>query len=174
MRGGLGSVVSVRRQLEKKLPAHRRIGLQDPVSSAKDRAEHAVAALLEGADTRVWWSLSDDFRRLAEVAPRAFMRAVDSALDPPDKPLLSLFRSEPGPMATQEYLADLLWTLEMLARDADLMPQAARLLARLVAETPPRLTGNRPDSSLRQVFVSRFPQTYAPLSRRFEVIDRWT
>ena len=71
-------------------------------------------------------------------------------------------------MATQEYQADLLWALEMLAWDADLMPQAARLLARLAAETPPRRTGNRPDSALRQVF----PQTYAPLSRRFEVIDR--
>ena len=142
------------------------------VSSAKGRAEHAVAALLEGADTRVWWSLSDDFRRLAEVAPRAFMRAVDSALDPPDKPLLSVFRSEPGPLFTQEYQPDLLWALEMLAWDADLMPQAARLLARLVAETPPGRTGNRPNSALRQVFVSWVPQTYAPLSRRFEVIDR--
>ena len=147
-------------------------GAAGAVSSAKDRAEHAVAALLEGADTRVWWSLSDDFRRLAEVAPRAFMRAVDAALDPPDKPLLSVFRSEPGPMATQEYQADLLCALEMLAWDADLMPQAALLLARLVAETPPRRTGNRPDPALRQVFVSWFPQTYAPLSRRFEVIDR--
>ena len=131
-----------------------------------------MAALLEGADTQVWWSLSDDFRRLAEVAPRAFMRAVDGALDPPDRPLLSVFRSEPGPMTTQEYQADLLWALEMLAWDADLLSQAARLLARLTAETPPRRTGNRPDGSLRKVFLSWIPQTYAPLARRFEVVDR--
>ena len=130
------------------------------VSSAKDRAEQAIVALFEGADARVWWSLSDDFRRMAEVA-RTFMRAVDRALDPPDKPLLSVFRSEPGPLTTQEYQADLLWALEMLAWDADLMPQAARLLARLVAEMRPSRTGNRPDTALRQVFLSWFPQTYA-------------
>lgn len=142
------------------------------VPAAKNHAVAAVAALLEGADTQVWWSLSDDFRRLAEVAPRAFMRAVDGALDPPDRPLLSVFRSEPGPMTTQEYQADLLWALEMLAWDADLLSQAARLLARLAAETPPRRTGNRPDGSLRKVFLSWIPQTYAPLARRFEVVDR--
>ena len=147
-------------------------GAARAVSSPKARAEQAVTALLDGADTRLWWSLSHDFRRLAEVAPNAFMRAVDTALDPPDRPLLSVFRSEQGPMTTQEYQADLLWALEMLAWDADMLPQAARLLARLVAETPTRRTGNRPGASLRRVFLSWYPQTYASLSRRFEVIDR--
>jgi transcriptional regulator with XRE-family HTH domain len=142
------------------------------VTSPDRRAEAAVARLLGGADERLWWSLHEDLRRLAEVSPKAFLRAVDDALAPPAKPLLALFRSEPGPLTTQEYQSDLLWALELLAWSEDLLPRAALLLARLSAEDPGGRTLNRPASALRRVFLAWYPQTYAPLGRRLEVIDR--
>jgi transcriptional regulator with XRE-family HTH domain len=144
------------------------VNITDPAR----RADAAVATLLGNADERLWWSLSEDLQRLAEVSPKSFMRAVDNALLPPAKPLMALFRSEQGPMTTQEYQANLLWALELLAWSEELFPRAGILLARLVAEDPGGRTGNRPASALRRVFVSWYPQTYAPLARRLDVIDR--
>ena len=144
------------------------VNITDPAR----RAEAAVTKLLGKADERLWWSLSEDLQRLAEVSPKGFMRAVDDALSAPNKPLMALFRSEQGPMTTQEYQSHLLWALEALAWSEDLLPRAGLLLARLAAEDPGGRTGNRPASALRRVFVSWYPQTYAPLARRLDVIDR--
>jgi len=134
------------------------------------RADQAVRKLLHAADSELWWSLSDDFRRLAEASPRSFLEAVEAGLDSRQQPVMSLFRSDDGFITETEYLSDLLWALEMLARSPDHLRPAALLLARLDAVDPGGRWGNRPGASLRRIFVSWMPQTYATPQQRLKVI----
>ncbi len=89
------------------------------VADASHRSAAAVRVLLEFADERRWWSLSNDFRRLAEAAPDAFLSAIESALAADPSPMASLFRSDEGFMHASEYLADLMWALEILCWSPD-------------------------------------------------------
>ncbi|WP_179166300.1 helix-turn-helix domain-containing protein [Azospirillum agricola] len=141
------------------------------VTNAARRAEDAVRTLLRGADERLWWSLSGDFSRLAEAAPRAFLEALDEALDAPEDPLRALFRSEEALLGPSEYLADLLWALEMLAWNQDYLARAAQLLARLAERDPGGRMTNRPSASLRRIFLVWNPQTHASEEDRLRVLD---
>jgi hypothetical protein len=138
------------------------------------RADRAVRKLFEEADARLWWSLRRDFKRLAEASPAAFLEAVETGLDSDDPPIMSLFRSEDGFLMGTEYLSQLLWALEMLARSPDYLKRAALLLAHLDQVDPGGTWGNRPAASLRQIFVPWCPQTYATSKRRLKVIDAIT
>ena len=135
------------------------------------RADEAVRKLLHEADAELWWSLSGDFRRLAEASPKAFLDAVEAGLDRAQQPIMSLFRSDDGLLTSTEYLSDLLWALEMLARSPDHLRQAALLLARLDAVDPGGQWGNRPGASLRRILLSWLPQTYATPQQRLKVVD---
>ena len=142
------------------------------IANATKRADRAVKKLLGTADAQRWWSLSEDFRRLAEASPSAFLEMVEAGLDGEDRPIMSLFRSDEGFISRTEYLAGLLWALEMLARSPDYLMSAALLLARLDEVDPPGgKWGNRPAASLRRIFVSWSPQTYATPEQRLKVID---
>ncbi|WP_231138544.1 XRE family transcriptional regulator [Cupriavidus metallidurans] len=134
--------------------------------------DRAVRKLFNDADAALWWSLSSDFRNLAEAAPDAFLDAIDRGLEGTDPPIASLFRSDEGLFHPNEYLSELLWALEMLARSRDYLGAAATLLARLHEIDPGGKWSNRPFASLRRIFVTWLPQTYATASERLKVIDR--
>ncbi len=85
---------------------------------------------------------------------------------------MSLFRSDEGLIHTTERLSNLLWALEMLARSPTYLFQAASILARLDELDPGGQWANRPFASLRQIFVTWSPQTYATSAQRLTVIDR--
>ncbi|KER73656.1 XRE family transcriptional regulator [Burkholderia cepacia] len=137
----------------------------------RTRADRVVRRLLDNAGAALWWSLSHDFTNLAEAAPSAFLDAVDAGLEGDDPPILSLFRSDEGMMYRTEYLANLLWALETLARSPDYLVKAALLLVRLHEIDPGGKWSNRPFPSLRRIFVSWSPQTYATPAERLKVID---
>ena len=50
------------------------------VRDAARRADAIVDKLLRNADQQRWWSLSPDFRLLAEASPGAFLSAIDAAV----------------------------------------------------------------------------------------------
>lgn len=164
--------VELRRGL---LEAMVALGVFPEMASGVGNASHvsarSVRKLIEGADERVWWSLSDDFRLLSEAAPREFFDAVDQALDRQPSPLKSLFRSDQGFLHPQEYLADLMWALEVHALSPDLLASAALLLARLADVDPGGKVANRPANSLRQIFLPWMPQTYANAEQRLQAMD---
>lgn len=137
------------------------------------RPAQAIRALLKAAPAELWWSLSRDFHNLAEAAPDVFLDALEDGLDGTAPAVLSLFRSDEGLMHPTEYLSNLLWALEMLARSRDYLTRVALLLARLDALDPGESRwGNRPGASLRRIFVIWSPQTYATPEQRLKVIDR--
>ena len=144
------------------------------IEDATRYADRAVKKLLGSADTRLWWSLSKDFRSLAEASPSAFLEGIEAGLEGDNPPIMSLFRSDQGVLSQTEYLADLLWALEMLARSPDYLARSAVLLAKLDEVDPGGQMGNRPASSLREIFVCWAPQTYAMPDQRLKVIDTIT
>lgn len=142
------------------------------VAGARRRADAIVAGLLRDADARRWWSLSDDFRLLAEASPEAFLRAIEDSLDQNDPPIRALFGQDGGGMFGREYLSDLMWALESLAWSPDWMPRVTHVLARLDAiDVTPRQYRNGPMNSLRKVHLLWRPQTCATQEQRIHAID---
>ena len=141
------------------------------ISDAARRAHFVVHKLLDKAPRSLWWSLSGDFRNIAEASPQQFLEALEVGLEGDDPPIMSLFRSDEAMLHPTEYLSNMLWSLEMLARSRDYLMSAALVLARLDAVDPGGKWRNRPSASLRRIFLPWFPQTYASLEERLKVID---
>lgn len=142
------------------------------VPDAPSRAAAIVRKLLVDADRQRWWSLSGEFRLLAEAAPKTFLDAVEHSLDQEDPPIRSLFGSDGDGPFDVEHLSDLLWALESLAWTPELMPRVSEVLARLDGlDNPPGKYTNRPGNSLRAIHVLWNPQTFASLDQRLAALD---
>lgn len=142
------------------------------VSDAARRADVIVAKLLRDADAQRWWSLSSDFRLLAEASPEAFLSAVEDSLDQEEPPISALFGHDEGGLFGSEHLSDLMWALEALAWSPDLMPRVTHALARLHAiDVKPRKYINGPMSSLGKIHLLWLPQTNASLEQRLRALD---
>jgi transcriptional regulator with XRE-family HTH domain len=147
----------------------------DKIRTAADaprRADAIVAHLLRNADTRRWWSLSGDFRLLAEASPDAFLTAIEDSLDQNDPPIGALFGHDDGGVFGTEHLSDLMWALEALAWSPDWMTRVTHVLARLDAiDVKPRKYINGPMNSLKEVHLLWSPQTYATQEQRIRALD---
>jgi DNA-binding XRE family transcriptional regulator len=144
------------------------------VPDGGQRAARIVRSLLVGADEQLWWSLSDDFRSLAEAAPEQFLRCVEEALDKEPSPLAPLFRSDEGFLLPREYLADLLWAIELLCWSPKHLLAGTSLLARLAEMDPGGHLDNRPHRSLTQILLPWAPETFATAQQRLQVMDAIT
>jgi hypothetical protein len=145
--------------------------------SAQAIASSAVRTVLDAANKnyRVWPSMASLLPLLAEAAPDRFLEAIEKGLSGPTPLLQSIFADKPGTdsMTTSSPHTYFLWALECLAWAPEYLPRAASALAKLAVLDEPRGTlVNRPDASLRRVFLCWYPQTYASLDQRLEVIDR--
>ncbi|MHA6894542.1 helix-turn-helix domain-containing protein [Ralstonia pseudosolanacearum] len=141
------------------------------VPNAARRADAIVHKLLQNADQQRWWSLSRDFRLLAEASPGAFLSAIEDSLDLSAPPIRVLFGTDEGVFGT-EHLSDLLWALESLAWSPELMSRVTYVLSRLDAiDTAPSRYANRPARSLREIHLLWIPQTYATLDQRLRALD---
>lgn len=142
------------------------------VPEAGRRADAVVSRLLRNADERRWWSLSRDFRLLAEASPDGFLSAIEDSLDMDDPTIGALFGQDDDGIFGTEHLSDLMWALESLAWSPDWMPRVTHVLARLDAiDTKPRRYSNGPSNSLREIHLLWIPQTYATLDQRLRALD---
>ena len=143
------------------------------VGDAPRRAKAIVERLLQGAEARRWWSLSNDFRLLAEASPEAFLDAIDDSLDQDDPPIAVLFGRDGDGMSGREHLSNLMWALETLAWSPDWMARVTHTLARLDAiDVQPRKLVNGPMNSLREIHLLWIPQTHATQDQRIRALDR--
>ncbi len=143
-----------------------------PCSGRRPAGRRHREQLLQNADQRRWWSLSHDFRLLAEASPSAFLTAVEDSLDQNDPPIGALFGHDEGGVFGAEHLSDLMWALESLAWSPEWMPRVTHLLARLDAiDTKPRRYSNGPARSLRKIHLLWSPQSYATLDERLRALD---
>ncbi|WP_372095083.1 multiprotein-bridging factor 1 family protein [Tistrella mobilis] len=142
------------------------------VTNAAQRVDLIVERLLRQADAQRWWSLSGDFRLLAEASPTAFLDAIDDSLDQNDPPIKVLFDEDgEGPMRSGP-LPGLMWALEALAWLPEYMLRVTHVLARLDAiDIKPRAVVNGPMNSLKAIHTIWCPQTRAPQALRMRALD---
>ncbi len=139
-----------------------------------DRLEHVdgqalasglVTALLHGEHAESSWSsLSRWLPELAEAAPDEFLAAAEE-LAGKDECSAHLFTSV-GPLAAGAEINHLLWALERLAWNPDLLARVAVLLGRLDQRDPGGNSNHRPSASLRRIFVPWHPGTSADRAQR--------
>lgn len=124
-----------------------------------------------GTDARLMASLQGALPLLAEAAPIPFVEAVAQLLEGGADAVAPLFRERTAFITPDARHTNLLWALETLAWDPDLLPRVAVLLTRLAAVDPGGKLTNRPVNSLREIFLPWLPQTNANLPKRLGVIE---
>ena len=108
---------------------------------------------------------------LAEAAPYPFVAVMEHFLRTDPMAMRSLFEERIVFISPESHHVWLLWALETLAWDADLLPRVTVLLARLAALDPGGKLSNRPISSLRNILLPWLPNTNADIEVRLRVLD---
>lgn len=140
------------------------------VSSPQTWIDLLVKDLLYKADWKKWSSLTDILPLLAEASPTSFLEAVEESLSADEPSIMEMF-SESGGITPSSAHTGLLWALEGLAWNPQLLGRATALLGELAKRDPGGKLCNRPISSLRDIFLLWLPQTFAPLEKRMEALD---
>ncbi len=142
-------------------------------ASGQERANRIVRRLLDKANNewRVWASMSYYLPLLAEAAPEVFLDSTEKGLAGDDPVLVNLFAEGKNSLFSSSPHTGLLWALERLAWHSHYLGHATLLLAKLARLDPGGRLGNRPDKSLRQIFVCWHPQTSADFEKRLRVLD---
>jgi len=130
-----------------------------------------VREVLGGADWVLWGSLDSLLPLLAEAAPGEFLNAVEDSLRSNPCPFDTLFAQEKTGVFGANYMTGLLWALETLAWDAELLTRVAVMLGSLAARDPGGNWGNRPANSLSTILLPWFPQTCAPIAKRKTAVE---
>lgn len=126
----------------------------------------AIRQILGGADWVIWGSLNSLLPTLAEAAPKEFLDSVDLALQRNPCPFDELFAQEGNGITGGNYLTGLLWALEGLAWDPDLLVRVCVLLAELASRDPGGTWANRPSNSLATILLPWLPQTLGTIEKR--------
>ncbi|WP_250454484.1 helix-turn-helix transcriptional regulator [Caballeronia sp. ATUFL_M2_KS44] len=142
------------------------------VTRCEPKVGFAIEKLLRNSDAALWWTLDAESPRLAEAAPREFLRALDDALGESPSPIVELFDEDDNPLFSSHHVNGLLWALEKLAWSPTLLGTVAYVLSDLAVLDPGGRQGNRPERSLRAIFLLWSPQTFASLDERLRILDR--
>jgi len=143
-----------------------------PVSTtAKAYVDNIVRELLNDADWKLWYSLSDILPLIAEASPSSFLEAAELSIFHEDTPIMGMFSETEGFITSSSAHPSLLWALEGLAWSSQLLGRVALILGKLAKLDPGGKLTNRPINSLRDIFLLWLPHTYAPIEQRLKVID---
>lgn len=141
---------------------------------SRDKAEVtsivAVREILSDADWMTWGSLNNFLPTLAEAAPNEFIEAVESALKLTPCPFDDLFSQEGNGVTGSNYLTGLLWALEGLAWDAELLVRVCVVLSELASHDPGGNWTNRPSNSLATILLPWLPQTLGSIEKRLVAV----
>lgn len=125
--------------------------------------------LLDDISAHRWYSLRDLLPYLAEASPEIFLEAVEESLKGSQPPLMELFVEE-GDFGGCPH-AGLLWALEGISWNLEYLHQVVLLLAKLSRLDPGGRWSNRPFNTLREIFLSWYPQTRASVEERLDLLD---
>lgn len=131
----------------------------------------AIREILGDASWKTWGSLNSLLPTLAEAAPKEFLDAVDRALQLESPPFIELFAQEGSGLTGGNYLTGLLWALEGLAWEPDLLVRVCLLLAELATHDPGGTWANRPSNSLATILLPWLPQTFASADKRIVAVQ---
>ncbi|MBY3258699.1 hypothetical protein HFO09_29765 [Rhizobium laguerreae] len=167
LRDGLASTLLMISQL------HSEIELEFSSERPSDFVERLVSEL-PGLydDYRVIMSLESQLPILMEAAPDPLLSALESLLEGHSAELTKAFDEGAGFGLFRSPMPDVLWALETVAWDPEILPRTADILARLAMIDPGGRYTNRPINSLREIFLAWNPGTNATLAERLAILDR--
>lgn len=125
-----------------------------------------VREIFRGADWVLWGSLNEQLPLLAEGSPGEFLGAIEDALLQDPCPFDTLFAQEGAGITGRNYLTGLLWALESLAWDEQLLVRTTLALGALAVRDPGGQWANRPANSLTTIFLPWLPQTTGTIDKR--------
>ena len=117
-------------------------------------------------DYRLLVSLQDQMALLAEAAPIPFLEALERLLEGDAMAIRPIFEEQKGLIGSHAYYYGVLWGLEVVAWDPQLLLRASVCLAKLAKIDPGGTVSNRPINSLREIFLSWSPNTGADAAQR--------
>ncbi|HLO98333.1 MAG TPA: hypothetical protein VK171_07040 [Fimbriimonas sp.] len=119
-------------------------------------------------------SMAPWFREMAEASPDEFLTALEKTIKGQPEKVASLFRDK-----SQDFFfggssahTTLLWALEILAWSPEHVTRVAIILAKLSHLDPGGRTANRPESSLRSIFIPWYPGTLADTKHRQDCLKK--
>jgi len=145
-------------------------GLDLPCNS-QTWVDNFVGEILSNADWKLWYSLSDILPLIAEASPTSFLNAVENSLSQNPPPIMEMFSEIEDTFTPNSAYPHLLWSLERLAWDPNLLGRVTLILGKLARMDPGGKLANRPINSLKSIFLLRLPQTFANLEQRLKVLD---
>lgn len=120
--------------------------------------------------TRALEANDRDLPLYAEAAPEEFLEIIERDLRTETPASVALMRPVGGDFLSSPVRTGLLWALEGLAWNSDLLPRTALVLARLASVEINDNWGNKPINSLEAIFRAWMPQTEADLRTRVDVL----
>jgi hypothetical protein len=124
----------------------------------------------DAPDVRRWYSLATVLPTLAEAAPEILLDVIERDVLGNASVRAQLFQQE-GAFGEGGRHCHLLWALERLAWSATYLARASVILAALAAPGNVSRSGNRPDRSLRGIYLPWHPNTRANASQRLAALD---
>jgi len=143
------------------------------ISSVEAFAGQIVKDLLNSATTwEIWASLNDIAPRLAEAAPDTFLEELGKKLKNNPDLFKSLMRDDGDAVFGECNHSGLLWALESTAWSSTYFARSVNLLASMAEIDPGGRYSNRPINTLTDIFLPKWPQTYASVEQRVTVLDK--
>jgi hypothetical protein len=145
--------------------------LSDRLSGSAAHVAAVVARELLEAEplSDSWLSLAPRLPDLAEAAPDVFIDAAEGVLD--DQNAVKALFASGGAHGSHPHVY-LLWALERLAWNPQLLTRVIVLLGRFAEIDPGGSLHNRPFRSLRAILLPWFPGTSASVAQRVDAFDR--
>lgn len=131
----------------------------------------SIREILLNANWQLWGSLNDVMPILAEASPNEFLSQIEQDLESDNPKIPKLFQQEGDAITGQSYLTGLLWGLEALAWDNELLVRVCAILATLANIDPGGQWSNRPVNSIKTTLFPWSPQTIATIDKRKVAIN---
>lgn len=140
--------------------------------NCRDKVDALVRTLLMPFNERTWLSQRRDLQHYAEASPEAFLDIVEEDLGSDAPKIHALMSSGGNTLFSSCPRTGLLWALESLAWDPKRMPRVVDILAMLSTIEITDNIGNKPEASLKAIFLWWMPQTAASASQRTTALER--
>lgn len=144
--------------------------INDESNSRSVWVDDLVRELLNGWTLKRFLSNRSYFTLLAEASPEAFLEFLEEIEKDIYDVVFTPQKSSIGVIGWNIYYTEILWTLEMLAWDDDYIYRATSLLLRFSTYKNESNYANKPTNSLAEIFRFQWPQTFASLDNRIQVL----
>lgn len=140
----------------------------------RNKIKHLVRTKLQDFDLARFLSNKHNLKWIAEAEPEMFLEFLEADIKKGDKLSAQLFEikeSNAELTDTRIFYTDLLWCLESIAWDEQLLPRATAILLHYCQYPNDSNWVNKPINSLYNIYRFALPQTFARCEMRYEILQ---